>query len=118
MSTFKEEIVKITMWKKQTEKLINQIQDRILAIANEGGWSLSEAYKLEAKNDFHMYKNETRVRADITNIPMTEKDKFIYKTFAEMGFNVSFISVNLNPYPEFGQEGYSACFYMNLDWKS
>lgn len=115
---FKDEIVKITKWKKTTETIIAKIKTEITKRAENGYWDLDEAYKLEADNKLHMYASNTRILVDhVGKIPMTEKDTFVYKQFKDMDFEITFYSVNLNPYPEMGQEGYSACFYMNIGWK-
>jgi hypothetical protein len=114
--SFKEELQRISRYKKDADKVICNIKDQARESAAKGCFCLIDAYKLEAKNDYHLSVNTNRKPVEIDDINMTGKDKFIYEFFKQEGFVISFDSVDLNPHPSFGEEGYKAAFFMSLWW--
>lgn len=114
---FKDEIVKITQDKLLIEETVNKIKDEIKKTAKTGSSKCCKVYKLETENKIHLTMGYGDVQVDYSAIrPVSKKDAIIIKEFMDMGFDVTFNSVNLNPYPEVGQEGYSAAFFMNVEW--
>lgn len=115
---FKEELQAISKYKRQTENTIQDIKDKARKSAERGSYYLIDAYQLEAKNNCHLTLQCNRKPVKVDDIQMTGKDKFIYDFFKQEGFEITFDSVDLNPYPSFGEEGYKAAFFMHLSWST
>lgn len=115
---FKEEMVAISDKKSKISNTIQSIKQEIRRVAEAGLYNAFDVYRLETENKYHWNIPETEVSVDYGKIqPVTQQDAIIIKEFMDMGFNVTFTSVDLNPYPEVGQEGYSAAFFMNVSWE-
>jgi hypothetical protein len=114
---FKDDVVRITQGKKKVENIIKKIKEEIVTTATNGGCYAFRVYKLEAENKYHRTQGYGAVSCKLEDITPTKTDSLIIKTFTDMGFTLSFDSVNLNPNPEVGEEGYSAAFFMNVSWE-
>ncbi len=112
--SLKEQLSLITKNKNDCDSIIRNINERLFNLAKDSYISL-QIYKLEAKNDNH--RGSLAYVVVDSEINFTDRDWYIVSYYRSQGLCVTFTSVNLNPYPEVGEEGYKAAYYMNLSWK-
>lgn len=116
MKTFRDEIVELTKFKKKSEKIMNEIKDKIRKSAEEGYKYCFRVYKLKTENKCHygITNYEVTFKPDVKFHP---EDQFIIKQIKELGLDMKFMSVDTSRYPEIGHEGYSAAYFIDVSWE-
>lgn len=114
---FRDELRRSANHASHISEIINLIKASIRVSAKNGSWGCDKIYKLEASNFIHNGRTLTQFGVKEEKIPFTGKDLAVIEAMKNLGLDVSFISVNLNPNPEFGEECYKAAYYMNVSWK-
>lgn len=117
MSTsFRDEIINLTRFKKKSEKIINEIKDKIRKSAEEGHKYCFRVYKLKTENKD--YCGTTSYEVVLKDTMLHPEDKFIIKQIKELGFDVYIMSVDINPHPQIGHEGYDAAYFIDVSWEN
>jgi len=114
--TFKDELYRVAKHHRNTELIIKEIKDKALEAAKKGLFGLHRIYRLKTENKRAQYQPSHFLTAILDSKDLLEEDNCIIEELINLGFKVTFISVNLNPHPEVGEEGYEAAYFINVYW--
>lgn len=113
MKTFRDELIMLTRFKVKSVKIIEDIKNKAREQAEQGCKKVYKVYKLKQENPSHFGNSDYLVDKNIIH---NSEDLFIIKELEELGVDVDVISCNLNAFPEVGQEGYDAAYFLNIHW--
>lgn len=104
--TFADELRNRAEYTRKVDKTINAIRKKLEEIADEGGYYCHDVYRLEKKPTSQHEKYNCG----------TAFDQLVVKKLLDMGLKCEVVYVDLNPHPEFGQEGFDACYRVDVSW--
>lgn len=104
--TFADELRTRAEYTKKVNNVINTIRKELEVVADDGRYFCRDIYRLEKKptSQFQTYQGGNKL------------DELILKRLSDMGLKCEINLLDLNPHPEVGQEGWHACYSVDVSW--
>jgi len=106
--TFADELRDRAEYTKIVENTINTICKKLKEVADDGFYFCRNAFRLQEKPESQFSKQPKH---------NNKFDNLILKKLSDMGLEYEIVYEDLNPHPEFGQEGFDACYRVDVSWK-
>lgn len=107
-TTFADELRTRAEYTRKVNSVINAICKKLEEVADDGFYFYRNAYRLQEKPESQFSKKPKHNH---------EFDNLILKKLTGMGLECEIVYEDLNPHPEFGQEGFDACYRVDVSWK-